>query len=874
MPLQQANAVHFGCFSLLICSTAGTVVVVPSPAHRDRQTGKSPLRLWPLFVFAAVLFFASVNATSAANEPFIGCDAKKFECASLKRKVTYRNDGCYDGSGCGPGRFVFTTLGEAQRQSETDWVRHKGYWYCSHSVLWGELKEYPLNGNSATSLSQAAGSWTAPRFFSGGCSVTSSYQLSPGTLSASQITEYTCEPGWEAVGLTNGSLPSGAHCRKPKSRCDARYGNPCNVLTGAKLHTEVDARIGTTGLLDVARRYNSIPSAPMAAVGTDGEDRWRFRGRPYLDWFTGSPSGGQAPRYFARVVDSETAATFELDPATNVYKPIAATDGVLKRGPIEAGVQTWLYFPHAGDLLLWFKGASVTTWRPDGIWASQGGTSVDVFGRSWSLVSVPTGLEAVLSDGSKISYTYSQVNSSSSPPLRLNRLDSVRYQDGTTRSYLYEQPHLPANVTGVVDQMGRRIATWTYETGTGGRLARTYAHAADVQQYQYVYAATGAMNTAVTVINPLGAGYTLTIVDTAQGRQIGAKADNNCDDQCRAKGGIKATVFAADGTPQAQDDVNGNRICRVHETERLYETVRVEGLPSSQVCSDVAGAGSALPAGARKISTQWHPQWRLATKVAEPGRITTSVYNGQPDPFNGNTVASCAPPSALLPDGSRIAVLCRQVEQATTDANGSLGFAAPLQTGVAAREQRWTYNEFGQVLSHDGPRTDVTDTALYEYYSATSFTGTDPNAVGVTRGDLKKVTPPIGGYTLYKLYNKLGQVLETEDANGVITTYTYDLRQRLTSMTVAGQTTLYDYWPTGLIKRITQPDASWVSYDHDDAHRLVKVSDNLGHSITYTLDNLGNRVDEQVKDPGGTLRRNLARGIDALGRVQQVTGRE
>ena len=85
------------------------------------------------------------------------------------------------------------------------------------------------------------------------------------------------------------------------------------------------------------------------------------------------------------------------------------------------------------------------------------------------------------------------------------------------------------------------------------------------------------------------------------------------------------------------------------------------------------------PRGSRKTSTQWHPDWRLASKVAEPGQDHHQVYNGQPDPFNANAIASCAPASALLPDGKPIAVLCKTVEQATTDADGALGFSATLQ---------------------------------------------------------------------------------------------------------------------------------------------------------------------------------------------------
>jgi len=39
-----------------------------------------------------------------------------------------------------------------------------------------------------------------------------------------------------------------------------------------------------------------------------------------------------------------------------------------------------------------------------------------------------------------------------------------------------------------------------------------------------------------------------------------------------------------------------------------------------------------------------------------------------------------------------------------------------------------------------------------------------------------------------------------------------------------------------------------------------------------TLDNTGNKVGEQVKDPSGNLLRNITRVYDALNRVQQVTG--
>ncbi len=57
---------------------------------------------------------------------------------------------------------------------------------------------------------------------------------------------------------------------------------------------------------------------------------------------------------------------------------------------------------------------------------------------------------------------------------------------------------------------------------------------------------------------------------------------------------------------------------------------------------------------------------------------------------------------------------------------------------------------------------------------------------------------------------------------------------------------------------------------YDAAHRLIGASDAKGNSVTYTLDNTGNRIGEQIKDPSGVLQLQMQRSFDALNRVQQV----
>ncbi|MFT3663495.1 RHS repeat protein [Piscinibacter sp.] len=484
----------------------------------------------------------------------------------------------------------------------------------------------------------------------------------------------------------------------------------------------------------------------------------------------------------------------------------------------------------------------------------------DAYGRMKAIVN-PAGQETLFDYGGATAF-------STDGRFRLNALTSVTYPDGSNKAYHYnEAQHTtsgsnPLNaLTGITDELGVRYVTFGY---LDSQAVRT-EHAGGVGKYSFAYSGSSTY-----VTDPLGI---QSLVYNTNVRGILHNAGSSQPAGSGSVAGSKSLTYDANGNLASANDFNGKRICYANDLTRNLETSRVEGLAGGTNCPTVTGSGATLPAGSRKISSQWHPDWRLQAKVAEPGRITTYVYNGQPDPLAGGAVASCAPAGALLPDGKPIAVLCRQVEQATTDANGAAGFSATLDGTVANREQRWSYNQWGQVLTHDGPRTDIADITTYTYYSDTSFTGTGAAAVGHTTGDLQSVSNAAGQLTQYTQYDKHGNVIQSIDPNGIITTNSYDLRQRLLSTSVGGQTTSYSYDLAGQLKRVTRPDASWIGYDYDPAHRQTAVYDNLGNRIEYLLDNAGNRIAETVKDNSGALRRQLARSIDALGRVQQTTGR-
>jgi YD repeat-containing protein len=208
---------------------------------------------------------------------------------------------------------------------------------------------------------------------------------------------------------------------------------------------------------------------------------------------------------------------------------------------------------------------------------------------------------------------------------------------------------------------------------------------------------------------------------------------------------------------------------------------------------------------------------------------------------------------------------CKQVEQATTDADGKLGLSAALQVGVPTRTTSYTYNARGQVLTEKDASGATT---THTYY-------TDSLAEHMV-GDKQSTTNNLGQVTTYTRYNPHGQVLSMTDANGQVSTYTYDARQRLTASSRGGRTTLATYDAAGQLTRITLPNASlatstWVGFEYDAAHRQTAVFDSRGNRITYTLNALGERIAQTVQGASGTLKRNLAASLDALSRVQQST---
>lgn len=627
--------------------------------------------------------------------------------------------------------------------------------------------------------------------------------------------------------------------------CD-RTPNPIAIANGNKSLHAVDYGSAEPGTLGFARHYNSTPSAsPGSALGKAWRGSFDARIAPIGGRIAVHRPDGRIV-FFAESGGTYTADADVDDRLTRVLSSgewhfLDASQHTLEVYDANGRLQS-VHRAGGGAVSLAYSTASTPTTVAPGPGYLIGAS--DTTGRSLGFVYDGAGrLTTLQLPAGSIGYGYDGEG----------RLASVTYPDGFVLGYRYNESAYtdgvsqPQALTGI-EEAGVRVAEHFYDAqGRAVVSQKLAAPGQPVSRHALSYAGLQS-----TVTDALGSQRTYSfsrVLGTLRRTGLSQPAGAGC------AASTSAMTYDGRGNVVSSDDFNLNRTCYAYDASRNLETARVEGLPPGTDCTMVfAGA---LPAGSRRISTEWHPTWRLPVRRAEPGRITTFAYHGQAG-------ANCSAAPAL-PGNLPVAALCRQTEQATTDATGALAFAAAAQPGVALRQSSFTYNARGQVLVADGPRDDVVDTIVTTYHETTTAQFTRGDIATVTQGPLQ---------TRFEAYDVHGMPLSVKDANEVESVLTYDARQRVKSVTTAGRTTSYDYWPNGLLKLVVPPDGAYLAYYHDGAHRLKTIADRLGNRIDYGLDDAGNRTSEQVRDPALTLRRQVARLVDPLGRVERIIGRE
>jgi RHS repeat-associated protein len=445
----------------------------------------------------------------------------------------------------------------------------------------------------------------------------------------------------------------------------------------------------------------------------------------------------------------------------------------------------------------------------------------------WTLDSV------TLPDGKLLKYGYDT-----------QRLTVVSYETNdsgaptySTVEYKYENPVDTMLLTGIVDESAQRYATWDYDSAGRVTASRLGGLTGSIGGVTIVYGTSQSW-----VTNALGDtsefGYAL-----LQGRARTTSAQKLCT-LCGG-GPTQARTYDANGFPDLFTDFNGSTTDNDYNA-RGFATQVIEA------ANDATGKK-------RTMQTDWHATFNVPTE--------RRTYN------SANTLVA----KSTLTYNTRSQALT----QTRTDPILSLSRTSTTAYCEQADVTAGTCPLAGLVKSVNGPRTDVTDLTTYTYYASDDATcASAPTTCPHRKGDLWKVTNALSQVTEMLKYDGAGRPLSVKDPNGVMTDLEYHARGWLTASKVRGtdpgsegddRITRMEYWPTGLVKKVTQPDGAFTAYTYDAAHRLTDITDNAGNTIHYGLDNAGNRTSEATKDNAGALKRTLSRIYNQLGQLQTQT---
>lgn len=598
--------------------------------------------------------------------------------------------------------------------------------------------------------------------------------------------------------------------RKPKKHCrsgseHALFGNPCDALSGVKTQEENDFAVGSFVL---RRYYNSDTSSLDMGQG--------------LGWSSALTRRLERGGLKLNIVEAEGhSESFTL--TNGVWKGDADTKYTVSSA-VDGGyfvrTRNGLFerFDVGGRLLTSTDlHGQVTSYGYDALnklvrVQAPSGRQLDIAysGRRMSAISIGSSVVAAYAYGAK------------------GELLSVTHADGTTRSYTYDirlidQYLRSALLTGITDESGTLYSSWTY--GTDGRVITAEQPGSDVsarERHQFSYSGNeySGVN---TVVDPAGVTWNLTY-SSAAGSKVLTRKSRSTD------GSSISQAYDGYGNRTQFVHESGVRSCSSYDTVRQLETHRVDGVSSNVTtsCGYLARYSNPLPSGSRRTVTAWHPDWDLQTKVSEPGKITTYVYNGQPDPFNGNAIASCAPATARLPGGKPVAVLCRKVEQASTDANGVLGFSAALRSGGPASANHWTYDTLSlpttiwQTEGGDGNGVGAVETGRWTLTYNTA-------------GDVTRTTHVASGATSnVTAYDAHGRMLSGTDDSGAAVSLQYSPRGFVTSKTRGSDSISFIQNAIGLTSEVRMPEGQTLRYVYDAKHKLTDVLLN-GASITPAM---------------------------------------
>ncbi|WP_242112271.1 RHS repeat-associated core domain-containing protein [Luteimonas aquatica] len=643
---------------------------------------------------------------------------------------------------------------------------------------------------------------------------------------------------WPYLCKAMGPFPTIVGKVKQVDSCPAN-NNPCHPATGDKSRSEIDfnfAGHSFTRFYHSLKQFADISGFPAGWTHTYSEKlyyqpnlspSWLRTSDGYYDSFLSLGSS----KY--RLKNSPDRILFVLNNSGNTKYRIKSIEGETKdfdaKGRLISISNTQ---SPQNDVALSYIDTNSDDYLLDKV-TDRNNRSISFEYKNQNIIS-----RIVLPDGTAISYGYDEDSN----------LISVSHADGGVRHYSYHENGLSGTIfknhlTGISDNE-QRYATFSYDGY--GRIKSSQLHGPN----GYVEQTTLTYDTAdkVTVTTPTGGERTYTLQPGVYRRPLSVVGGPDAI----------ANTYETDGRVKTRTYANGATTSFTYQPAYQSSITEATGTPSER--KTVLTRDSA-----NRLTRREHYALKNGVQTLQQIELWNYDTNGQEianclvDPAVPNTPAYACGSQSNAPLGVR--------QTRTTYCQ-----AADVTAGICPIA--------GLVVSIDGPRTDLTDVTNYTYYpdDATDC-AIAPTTCSYRKGDLKKTTDALGHVTETLRYDGAGRPLSIKAPNGAIADYEYSTRGWLLTHIARGadpasesddQISRFEYWPAGMIKKIIQPDGSFISYSYDSAHRLIGIADNSGNTIQYELDAAGNRIKENTKDPAGIIRRTMSNTYNSLNQLLTI----
>ncbi|XVJ69751.1 MAG: RHS repeat protein [Rhizobacter sp.] len=354
----------------------------------------------------------------------------------------------------------------------------------------------------------------------------------------------------------------------------------------------------------------------------------------------------------------------------------------------------------------------------------------------------------------------------------LGNLATVTWQDTKFRQYHYEDARYPAALTGITDELGVRIGTYTYDAT--GRVAST-ERAGGQDRLTLSYSSPGSFGYVRDSTNP---NRSYTFSNTA-----GVLRTTGVSSPIPGEGPAdKSAVYDASGNKTKAVAFDGTTTFSAYDSKgRATERAT---FPAS---FQTATTRPALSSATRVVSTQWHATWNLPLQQAEPNRITAYTYDSK-----GNLASQSS--TATTDNIGAAQFTATKIGPTTATAWGydakSLNTSV-VETAGGVETGRWllTYNTLGDVTSiKDVPRNRTATMTQYDGHghmlAGTTDLGTSLALTYSPRGDITREAR--NAQAVDFTYNALGNLLKVRTPDGQTIDYVLDANQRLIDMKLNG----------------------------------------------------------------------------------------